>query len=69
MEANVGDVIKWSYEGTDYYSRIDAILKDGYGVHVVYEEFGLMQDIIIEDGVLAVYSVVNEAKLNDLKEF
>ena len=71
MNANLGDVIKWPYKDNDYYARVDAILEDGkyYGVHVVYEEFGLQQDMISPACVLAVYKLECERTNDDRKEF
>ena len=46
MKAREGDVIKWSYNGTEYLAEVLAIRDGSYGVHVVYEEIGLHQDWI-----------------------
>ncbi len=67
--ANVGDVIEFCYDFTTYHARVDAILEDGYGVHVVYDSIGLQQDVIEQSKVVAVYNLHSRVDCNDSVEF
>lgn len=50
-----GDVIEWEYNYSKYIAKVDAILEEGFGVHVYYHGMGYSQDIITPVDVVGVY--------------